>query len=108
GEVYAVSGAGETVVATCGPALAAGGTLGGATVLANHAAGVVVGKLGTATLRADELRAAIAANRGGRPIAANKGGRLSARALKPADGVRGHRSSGAREAREQRTGPRRS
>src|SRR2546429_7265800 len=57
-------------------------TLEEATVLANHAAGVVVGKLGTATLGADELRAA---------IAANKGGRLSVRALKPADGVRGHR-----------------
>jgi len=98
-EVYDVTGAGDTVLATCALALGAGGTLEEATVLANHAAGVVVGKLGTATLGADELRAA---------IAANKGGRLSARALKPADGVRGHRSSGAREAREQRTGPRRS
>jgi len=105
-EVYDVTGAGDTVLATCALALGAGGTLEEATVLANHAAGVVVGKLGTATLGADELRAAIAANRGGRPIAANKGGRLSARALKPADGVRGHRSSGARGAREQRTGPR--
>src|SRR5204862_2345260 len=116
-EVYDVTGAGDTVLATCALALGAGGTLEEATVLANHAAGVVVGKIGTATLDTDELRTAIAANRGGRPIAANKGGRpiaankggrLSARALKPADGVRGHRSSGAREAREQRTGPRRS
>jgi len=105
-EVYDVTGAGDTVLATCALALGAGGTLEEATVLANHAAGVVVGKLGTATLRADELRAAIAANRGGRPIAANKGGRLSARALKPADGVRGHRKRRARGAREQRTGPR--
>jgi D-glycero-beta-D-manno-heptose-7-phosphate kinase len=58
-EVFDVTGAGDTVLATCALALGAGGTLEEATVLANHAAGVVVGKIGTATLAADELRAAV-------------------------------------------------
>lgn len=59
-EVYDVTGAGDTVIATCALALGAKGTLEEATVLANHAAGVVVGKFGTATVSAAELRAAIA------------------------------------------------
>lgn len=59
-EVFDVTGAGDTVIATCALALGAGGTLEEATVLANHAAGVVVGKFGTATVSAAELRAAIA------------------------------------------------
>src|SRR5439155_826006 len=63
-EVYDVTGAGDTVLAACALALGAGGTPEEATVLANHAAGVVVGKIGTATLGADELRAAL---REGRP-----------------------------------------
>jgi rfaE bifunctional protein kinase chain/domain len=58
-EVFDVTGAGDTVLATCALALGAGGTLEEATVLANHAAGVVVGKVGTATVATDELRAAI-------------------------------------------------
>jgi D-beta-D-heptose 7-phosphate kinase/D-beta-D-heptose 1-phosphate adenosyltransferase len=58
-EVFDVTGAGDTVLATCALALGAGGTLEEATVLANHAAGVVVGKVGTATVTADELRAAL-------------------------------------------------
>jgi D-beta-D-heptose 7-phosphate kinase/D-beta-D-heptose 1-phosphate adenosyltransferase len=58
-EVFDVTGAGDTVLAACALALGAGGTLEEATVLANHAAGVVVGKVGTATLGADELRAAV-------------------------------------------------
>jgi D-beta-D-heptose 7-phosphate kinase/D-beta-D-heptose 1-phosphate adenosyltransferase len=58
-EVYDVTGAGDTVVATCALALGAGGTLEEATVLANHAAGVVVGKVGTATVTGPELRAAL-------------------------------------------------
>jgi D-beta-D-heptose 7-phosphate kinase/D-beta-D-heptose 1-phosphate adenosyltransferase len=58
-EVFDVTGAGDTVLATCALALGAGGTLEEATVLANHAAGVVVGKVGTATVAADELRAAL-------------------------------------------------
>jgi D-beta-D-heptose 7-phosphate kinase/D-beta-D-heptose 1-phosphate adenosyltransferase len=58
-EVYDVTGAGDTVLAACALVLGAGGTLEEATVLANHAAGIVVGKIGTATATADELRAAL-------------------------------------------------
>jgi rfaE bifunctional protein kinase chain/domain len=60
-EVFDVTGAGDTVVAACALALGAGGSLEEATVLANHAAGVVVGKIGTATVDAAELRRAVAA-----------------------------------------------
>ncbi len=58
-EVFDVTGAGDTVLAACALALGAGGTLEEATVLANHAAGVVVGKVGTATVTRAELRAAV-------------------------------------------------
>ena len=54
-EVYDVTGAGDTVIATLACALAAGATLAEAADLANHAAGIVVGKLGTATVSAEEL-----------------------------------------------------
>jgi D-beta-D-heptose 7-phosphate kinase/D-beta-D-heptose 1-phosphate adenosyltransferase len=54
-EVADVTGAGDTVVATLALALSAGATLSEATVLANHAAGIVVGKFGPATLTRDEL-----------------------------------------------------
>jgi len=59
-QVYDVTGAGDTVVAACALALAAGASLAEAALLANHAAGVVIGKLGTATLSAAELRTAMA------------------------------------------------
>jgi D-beta-D-heptose 7-phosphate kinase/D-beta-D-heptose 1-phosphate adenosyltransferase len=59
-EVFDVTGAGDTVVATCALALGAGGSLEDATLLANHAAGIVVGKVGTATVNARELVAALA------------------------------------------------
>jgi D-beta-D-heptose 7-phosphate kinase/D-beta-D-heptose 1-phosphate adenosyltransferase len=58
-EVYDVTGAGDTVLAACALALGAGGSLEDATVLANHAAGIVVAKVGTATVTADELRTAV-------------------------------------------------
>ncbi len=58
-EVFDVTGAGDTVMATLALALGAGGSLEEATVLANHAAGVAVGKLGTATVGAAELRATL-------------------------------------------------
>jgi D-beta-D-heptose 7-phosphate kinase/D-beta-D-heptose 1-phosphate adenosyltransferase len=58
-EVSDVTGAGDTVVATLALALAAGATLGEAAVLANHAAGIVVGKFGAAVLTPDELLEAI-------------------------------------------------
>ena len=57
-EVYDVTGAGDTVIATLAASLAAGTGLADAVQLANLAAGVVVGKLGTATLSAEELRRA--------------------------------------------------
>jgi D-beta-D-heptose 7-phosphate kinase/D-beta-D-heptose 1-phosphate adenosyltransferase len=54
-EVFDVSGAGDTVVATLALALAAGADHEAAVALANRAASVVVGKFGTATVTADEL-----------------------------------------------------
>jgi rfaE bifunctional protein kinase chain/domain len=57
-EVYDVSGAGDTVISTLAVMLASGAELPHAMRLANVAAGVVVGKLGTATCSLDELRAA--------------------------------------------------
>jgi D-beta-D-heptose 7-phosphate kinase/D-beta-D-heptose 1-phosphate adenosyltransferase len=54
-EVYDVTGAGDTVIATLALALASGASFVEAAVLANHAAGVVVGKVGTATLTRGEL-----------------------------------------------------
>ncbi len=54
-EVYDVTGAGDTVIATLAASLASGATLVEAAMLANHAAGIVVGKLGTATASAAEL-----------------------------------------------------
>ena len=56
-EVYDVTGAGDTVIATLGAALAAGATMIEAATLANHAAGIVVGKIGTATASAEEVLA---------------------------------------------------
>lgn len=58
-EVYDVSGAGDTVIAVFGLALAAGAKIREAAVLSNFAAGIVVGKLGTATVSPDELKKAV-------------------------------------------------
>ena len=57
-EVYDVTGAGDTVIATLASSLAAGEDLVTATALANLAAGIVVGKLGTAAINRVELRRA--------------------------------------------------
>ncbi|HYE86110.1 MAG TPA: D-glycero-beta-D-manno-heptose-7-phosphate kinase [Vicinamibacterales bacterium] len=54
-EVADVTGAGDTVVAALALALASGATMAEAAVLANHAAGIVVGKFGAATVTAEEL-----------------------------------------------------
>jgi rfaE bifunctional protein kinase chain/domain len=54
-EVFDVTGAGDTVIATLAVALAGGASMTEAAVLANHAAGIVVGKLGTATADAKEI-----------------------------------------------------
>jgi len=67
-EVFDVQGAGDTAIAVLTLALRAGGSLLEAAVLANAAAGVVVGKIGTATASPDEVRerlpAALAAAQG--------------------------------------------
>ena len=54
-EVFDVTGAGDTVAATLALGLAAGCSMTDAAVLANHAAGIVVGKIGTASVSCDEL-----------------------------------------------------
>jgi D-beta-D-heptose 7-phosphate kinase/D-beta-D-heptose 1-phosphate adenosyltransferase len=59
-EVYDVTGAGDTVIATLTLALSAGAELEEAALLANYAAGVVVAKVGTATLTQTELLASLA------------------------------------------------
>lgn len=61
-EVFDVTGAGDTVAAIVGAGLAAGLTLIDAVALSNIGAGIVVGKLGTASVTADDLRAALHLN----------------------------------------------
>ena len=61
-DVYDVTGAGDTVIAVLAAGLAADMPLSAAVQLANLAAGVVVGKLGTATASVDELQAAMHTN----------------------------------------------
>ncbi|MEY2333366.1 D-glycero-beta-D-manno-heptose-7-phosphate kinase [Acidithiobacillus ferrianus] len=56
-EVFDVTGAGDTVIATLATALAAGWTMDRAVELANRAAGLVVGKLGAAVVTVEELAA---------------------------------------------------
>lgn len=58
-EVYDVTGAGDTVISMLAAALAAGAELAEATNWANVAAGIVIGKLGTATITLPELRRAL-------------------------------------------------
>lgn len=61
-EIFDVSGAGDTVIATFAAGLAAGLPVRNAALLANIAAGIVVGKPGTATARPDEIREALEEN----------------------------------------------
>ncbi len=63
-EVFDVSGAGDTVIAVVGAMLAVHATMEDAMRLANLAAGIVVGKLGTATVNMEELRALTAVRKG--------------------------------------------
>ncbi|MBN2059733.1 MAG: D-glycero-beta-D-manno-heptose-7-phosphate kinase [Deltaproteobacteria bacterium] len=58
-KVFDVSGAGDTVISTLCMGLAAGMDLESAAVIANFAAGIVVGEVGTSTVRAEELKKAI-------------------------------------------------
>lgn len=58
-EVYDVTGAGDTVIATVALALASGASKLEAAILANHAAGIVVGKVGTATAKPEEILSSV-------------------------------------------------
>ncbi len=58
-EVYDVTGAGDTVISTLTLALAARASWIDACIISNHSAGIVVGKLGTATASAKELESSI-------------------------------------------------
>lgn len=58
-EVFDVTGAGDTVISVLAAAMAAGNGLADSTALANLAAGLVVGKLGTAAISGPELRRAV-------------------------------------------------
>lgn len=63
-EVFDVTGAGDTVISVLATAIAAGAELPDAVAMANIAAGIVVGKLGTATISMPELRRAISEEQG--------------------------------------------
>lgn len=66
-QVYDVSGAGDTVLAVLGLAIASGASIHTAVALANTAAGIVVGKVGTATVSRQELASALKSDDPGRP-----------------------------------------
>lgn len=61
-EVFDVTGAGDTVISVLAAAMAAGDSMADATAIANLAAGLVVGKLGTAAISGPEMRRAILAD----------------------------------------------
>lgn len=61
-EVYDVTGAGDTVIAVFMLALAAGAPMDEAAMIANHAAGIVVGEIGTATVKLEQLKKAVNEN----------------------------------------------
>ncbi len=62
-EVFDVTGAGDTVISVLAASLAAGKSLQDSTLLANIAAGIVVGKLGTATVTLEEFQSALTGQR---------------------------------------------
>ncbi|MBM3778877.1 MAG: hypothetical protein FJW23_11695, partial [Acidimicrobiia bacterium] len=74
-EIADVTGAGDTVIAALALALAAGATCEAAARLANYAGGIVVMKRGTATVSAEEMRAAVGAD----DAAAGRSGRDASR-----------------------------
>jgi len=61
--VYDVTGAGDTVIAAFTIAYAAGASMKEAAVISNHAAGIVVGEVGTAVVKIDQLRKSLRSNR---------------------------------------------
>lgn len=77
-EVFDVTGAGDTVIATLGAAMACGKDIVSGCVLGNLAAGIVVGKFGTATVTWDELQGE-ASGAGGRDVPVLAEGELLAR-----------------------------
>lgn len=87
-EVFDVSGAGDTVIAVVALAVAAGHALPRAMRIANAAAGVVVGKLGTATLDIAELAAAVEADAGEDAVIAGKVASSPGQALSVVEGWR--------------------
>ena len=58
-EVYDVTGAGDTVVSTLAMALSVGASVQQASIMANYAAGVVVGQIGTASITKKQLKEAL-------------------------------------------------
>ena len=62
-EVFDVTGAGDTVIGVMALVLGTGASCAEAAVIANYAAGIVVGKVGTETVSRDELKEAINRNR---------------------------------------------
>ena len=58
-EIFDVTGAGDTVIGVMALVLAAGASFGEAAIIANYAAGIVVAKVGTATVSLEELKEAI-------------------------------------------------
>jgi D-beta-D-heptose 7-phosphate kinase/D-beta-D-heptose 1-phosphate adenosyltransferase len=72
-EVFDVTGAGDTVIAVLAGALAAGESLSSAAALSNLAAGLVVGKIGVASVTPSELRVALhRRGQGGRGLVSEK------------------------------------
>lgn len=67
-DVFDVTGAGDTVVATLATLLAAGSPLASATAIANHAAGIAVTRVGATTVTIPELREALGGSDAGRGI----------------------------------------
>jgi D-beta-D-heptose 7-phosphate kinase/D-beta-D-heptose 1-phosphate adenosyltransferase len=65
-EVFDVTGAGDTVISTLTLAVAAGAGMRDAALISNYAAGIVVGKVGTAIVTAEELRAEVRRAVGGK------------------------------------------
>ncbi|HIC85997.1 MAG TPA: hypothetical protein EYP06_06855, partial [Desulfobacterales bacterium] len=63
-KVFDVTGAGDTVISTLCLGLASGLDITSSAVLANFAAGIVVGEVGTSAVRADQLKDAISKNHG--------------------------------------------
>jgi D-beta-D-heptose 7-phosphate kinase/D-beta-D-heptose 1-phosphate adenosyltransferase len=62
-DVYDVTGAGDTVIAAFTLAHASGASMKDAAVIANHAAGIVVGKVGTAVATTEQLQKSLSVNR---------------------------------------------